>query len=199
MAVYVTIYYDYTCPYSYRALLWLRRLREAGRDIELEWKTFSLKEVNRRESGPSLLDQRRVESVSVLALELAKAAQAEGEDVFDQYHRAVFDAMQGEGKRLGEDDLLRIARDAGLDVAAFELGRQRGRWLGDVAGDHFEGVERWHVFGTPTLVFNSEAAAYLKFTEVPTSPSDAAEVFDALLCLARCHPELVEIKYPQAG
>src|SRR5262249_3177588 len=39
-------------------------------------------------------------------------------------------------------------------------------------------------------------ATYLKFTAMPQSPEEAADVLDALLCLARCHPELVEIKYP---
>ncbi len=42
MADNITIYYDYTCPYSYRVACWLRRLEEAGRELELEWTVFSL-------------------------------------------------------------------------------------------------------------------------------------------------------------
>jgi hypothetical protein len=42
-------------------------------------------------------------------------------------------------------------------------------------------------------------AADLKFNAVPGSTEEAAEVLDALLCPARCHRELVEIKYPHAA
>lgn len=52
------------------------------------------------------------------------------------------------------------------------------------------------MFGIPTLIFQDELGAYLKFTAVAPSPHEAAEVFDALLCLARLDPELVEIKFP---
>ncbi|MDP9350401.1 MAG: hypothetical protein M3P51_02495 [Chloroflexota bacterium] len=71
-----SIYYDYTSPYSYRALLWLWRLQRAGRELDLVWKTLSLKEVNRHEGDPSIFERVQMESTSILALELAKAAQA---------------------------------------------------------------------------------------------------------------------------
>ena len=29
----ITVYFDYTCPYSYRALRWLDRVRETGREL----------------------------------------------------------------------------------------------------------------------------------------------------------------------
>jgi protein-disulfide isomerase-like protein with CxxC motif len=111
----------------------------------------------------------------------------------------VFDAMQGKGLKLAPTDLLSIAQEAGLDIALFEGEREQGKWLEAVAGDHHQAVARWRVFGTPTLVFQDDAAVYLKFTALPLSPAEAAEVLDALLRLARCHPELVEIKYPHAA
>ena len=194
----ITIYYDYTCPYSYRALKWLQRVRQAGREPAVRWNTFALKEVNRPAGAPSVFEQTAPESISLLALQLAKAAQAAGAEVFERYHAAVFDTMQGLGKKLTAQDLQQIARDAGLDIAAFQAGQQAGIWIQQVARDHEEAVARWKVFGTPTLVFDDQVAVYLKFTEVPPSPTKAAEVLDALLCLARCHPELVEIKYPHA-
>ena len=103
--------------------------------------------------------------------------------------------MHGESqKRLTAEDLLAIARAAGLDTVRFESEREQARWLEAVAGDYREAVARWGVFGTPTLIFQDELGAYLKFAAVPPTPCEAAEVFDALLCLARLDPELVEIK-----
>ena len=192
----ITTYYDYTCPYSYRALKWLQRVRHAGREPAVRWNTFALNEVNRPAGAPSVFEQTAPESVSLLALQFAKAAQAAGAEVFERYHTAVFDSMQGLGKKLTAHDLQQIARDAGLDVAAFQSGQQAGIWLQQVARDHREAVARWKVFGTPTLVFDDQVAVYLKFKAIPPSPTKAAEVLDALRCLARCHPELIEIKYP---
>jgi hypothetical protein len=58
----ITVYYDYTCPYSYRALRWLECVKQTGRVLTLTWRSFSLKEVNRRaeeDSGgvPGLLEK----------------------------------------------------------------------------------------------------------------------------------------------
>lgn len=195
----ITVYYDYTCPYSYRILRWLDAVKQTGREFTLTWRTFSLKEVNRRADEDSFLTDSPEQSVSILALMLAKAAQANGTEVFDRFHEATFEAMQGQHRKLEKLDLLGLARDAGVDVDRFEKESAQRKWLAAVRTDHREGVERWNVFGTPTLVFEDETAAYLKFTAVPPSPAEAAEVLDALLCLARCHPELVEIKYPPAA
>ncbi len=192
----ITVYYDYTCPYSNRARRWLARVGQAGRGVTVIWRAFPLKEVNRRPGQASFLSGTPAGSVSILALALAKAAQAAGSDLFGAYHNAVFDAMHGESqKKLTAEDLLALARAAGLDTVRFGAEREQAAWLEAVAGDYREAVARWGVFGTPTLIFQDELAAYLKFAAVPPTPREAAEVFDALACLARLHPELVEIRF----
>ncbi len=155
--------------------------------------------MNRRAEENSFLTYTSVQSVSILALMLAKAAQAHATEVFEKYQEATFDAMHTQHRMLGREDLVGLARAAGLDVDRFETETAQRTWLAAVRTDHREGIERWKVFGTPTLVFQDQAAAYLKFADVPPSPEESAEVLDALLCLARCHPELVEIKYPLAA
>ncbi len=182
----VKIYYDYTCPYSYRAFQWFHRLREAVPGLEVSWATYSLKEANRGASSPSPFDDREISSVSVLALALAHAARQAD---FDHYHQAVFDAMQAH--RLDEGDLLAAATDAGVDTAAFDL--DRDQWLSHVAEEHGE-AKALGVFGTPTLVFD-DAVAFVKLAELPPDDDDV-EIWHSLCVLARCHPELVEIKRP---
>lgn len=182
----VKIYYDYTCPYSYRAFQWFRRLKKAVPDLEVSWATFSLKEANRDASTPSSLDGAESSSVSVLALALAHAARRVD---FARYHHMVFDAMQE--RRLKEGDLLAAAADAGVDTVAFDGDRQR--WLGYVAEEHGE-AGALGVFGTPTLVFH-DAVAFVKLADLPPEGDDL-DLWQSLCVLARCHPELVEIKRP---
>lgn len=184
----VNCYYDYTCPYSYRAFVWLEAVRAAGPHLEVFWRTFSLKELNREPGSPSAFADAENASVSVLALALAQAAR---EVDFDRYHRAVFSAMHAEGRRLGQDDLLRFAAEAGVDGEGLDW----SRWLGALATEHREGAARFGVFGTPTLVLDGEAVVFLKLAEPPAT-GEAIPLWQSLCTLARCHPELLEIKRP---
>jgi predicted DsbA family dithiol-disulfide isomerase len=178
----------------------LARQREriwSGFGTDLENVLFE--RINRRPEEDSYLSAVPFESVSILALMLAKAAQARATETFERYHESVFESMQAQHRGLNRPDLLDFARAAGLDVERFETSGVARKWLAAVRTDHREGLEGWKVFGTPTLVFQDDMATYLKFTAVPPSPQEAADGLDALLCLARCHPELVEIKYPLAA
>ena len=70
----LTVYFDYTCQYSYRAMHWLDRAREARPELTVHWATFSLKEVNREEDEPSWVTADSPPSIGVFAQALAHAA-----------------------------------------------------------------------------------------------------------------------------
>jgi predicted DsbA family dithiol-disulfide isomerase len=188
MDVRVTCFYDYTCSYSYRVWTWLTAVEKTIPDLEVKWATFSLKEVN-RESGPSLLEGDEILSTSVLALALAHAARSSG---FDFYHRQAFDLMHKDGRRIGRDELLGVAAEAGVDVRDFEQNMRR--WLAEVASEHSEARSRWEVFGTPTLVFADETAVYLKLSKVPETNAGSEDLWRAVRTISVTHPELLEIK-----
>lgn len=184
----VTFYFDYTCQYCFRAHKWLRMVREKTDDIDLSWATFSLKEVNRDPEMPSVFEDKDISSLSVLALALSHASRQVD---FDRYHNSVFDAMHS-GERLQRQDLFKLATDAGVDIKAFN--DERERWLAEVQREHNQGVSRWSVFGTPTLVLGEDAGVWLKLTSVPTDHSNAAELWRGLTTLSLLHPDLIEIK-----
>ena len=186
----VTCYYDYSCPYSYKAFVWLEALRAAGEPIEVVWRTFSVKEANRDPAGPSPLDGPKAESVSVLALALAHAARAAD---FDRYHGGVFAAMHGGHRRLVEADLVQLAADAGVHIADFDA--DQAHWLSALAAEHREATARYCVFGTPTLVLGGEAVVFLKLADPPAA-GESTRLWQSLCTLAHCHPELLEIKRP---
>lgn len=158
----VNVFFDYTCPYSYRALPWIEAVVRGAGDVAVCWRTFSLKEANRDHGTPSPFDDFEIPSISVLALALAQAAR---EADFDRYHRSVFEAMHHDGRRLSEEELLALAAAAGVDVAAFE--RDRARWLAAVAQDHRDGVVHFGVFGTPTLVLDEGEVVFVKLASTP--------------------------------
>ncbi len=185
----VTVWFDYTCGYSYRVWQWLNDVQARKSDLFVNWATFSLKEKNRAAGTPSILTDPALDSVSVRALALSHAARA-GD--FPAYHRAVFEAMHGPQHRtVTALELNAMAADAGVDVVAFEADIHR--WRLAVAAEHTFGHDILRIFGTPTLVHDSGPSSFVKLAATP-DPSQAVELWNALQTLSVCHPELVEIK-----
>jgi protein-disulfide isomerase-like protein with CxxC motif len=183
----LAVYYDYTCTYSYRAMHWLDRVP----GVSVDWKTFSLKEVNRKADEPSFVEADSPHSRSIFALALAHAAR---EADFDRYHRAVFEAMHAEERRLTDSDLLGMAASAGVDVEAFEA--SRGSWVARVGAEHRDAVARWGAYGTPTLILDG-AAGYVQLAEVPGREEAALDLLGALNGIASSPATLAEIFRPR--
>lgn len=186
----MTCYFDYTCSYSYRAWLWFERLEAAGEELDIAWQSFVLKEINRADDEPSALDGPAIESVAVLAHALGMALR--GSEPWRQYHERTFRAMHESEPRATMDDVVRFATEAGMDLEAFRS--QETSWLEKVRQKHFSAIERWRVFGTPTLVLDEKAAVYLKLEKLPDD-SDR-KLWDALWTISVSFPEVVELKRP---
>lgn len=188
----ITCYFDYTCSYSYRGWLWLERLRSAGEELDVTWSGFVLKEVNRSEDEDSALAGPTIESIAVLALAFGEALR--GRKTWELYHERIFRAMHETDERATEADVIRIARDSGLDIDSFRSNEVA--WLEVVRQGHFGAIERWGVFGTPTLVLDGDSAVYLKLATLPDG--GYRKLWDALTTITVSFPEVVELKRPRA-
>lgn len=195
MADRIDFFFDYSCPFTYRAWHWLRAVEESGRPIEINWKTFSLREQNRGERA-SYFEQIDRDDVTLLRLAFAKAAQAAGADIFNRFHDAMYEAIHGKrGRRdLSAEDIYRIAQEAGIDTDRFD--REYDSWVAAVGRDHREGRERWNAFGVPTINMGDRTAYYLKFTTLFSEPERARRLFEHLYDLGTEYPEVLEIKQP---
>ena len=86
-----------------------------------------------------------------------------------------------------------LAAEAGLDVARFNADRQDPDLLWEAGRSHQKAVERYAVFGTPTLVFPTGCAVYLKLAR-PLEGTEAERVFALLREFVMEHPAIQEIK-----
>ena len=189
----ITCYFDYTCGYLYRGWLWLERLRAAGEELDITWASFVLKEVNRGDDEPSALAGPTIESVAVMALACGEALR--DTDGWERYHEAAFTAMHAGPTRATIDDVAAIAGDCGLDAESFA--DQQQTWLEVVRRSHFDAIERWGVFGTPTVILEPDDAVYLKLAELPAE--DDRRLWDALTRITVSYPEILELKRAQAA
>lgn len=191
------VFFDYLCPFVYRVAGMLDDVRTSrARPIEVRWRYFSLTQVNSKDDGWTLWNAPASETVrGRLAFKAAEAARRQGR--FDDLHMPLLEARHRDRLDLDDQSVIeRIASDAGIDLERFADDLHAPDILDAVARDHREAVAEHGVFGTPTLVFEDGAAAYVRLA-APVGDGDALEVFDHLISIAAGEPRILEIKRPR--
>jgi predicted DsbA family dithiol-disulfide isomerase len=188
------LYYDYLCPFVYRASLLLASVA-AERLIDIQWRYFSLAQVNSKEHGWTAWDAPAAERVrGRLAFKAAEAARRQGR--FDPFHANLLAARHQD--RLDVDDakvVEQVAEESGLELERFRRDLADPSILEALARDHQHAVAAHGVFGTPTFVFANGASAYIRLADAP-SGAGALQLFDSLLAVAADEPRVLEIKRP---
>jgi protein-disulfide isomerase len=133
----------------------LEKYIESG-TLRLEWKDFPYQ-------GQE----------SVNAALAARAAQDQGK--FWEYHDLLYQNQSSSNSGgYSDENLISLAREAGLDVDKFEKDLKSGKYEDVVAADFEEG-QQLGISGTPTFVINGEILAGLQPTEVFEQTIERAE------------------------
>jgi predicted DsbA family dithiol-disulfide isomerase len=190
------LFYDYMCPFVYRASLLLQNVRDSGeRALDVRWRYFSLAQVNSKDDGWTVWEAPESEPVrGRLAFKAAEAARRQ--DRFEDFHLPLLQARHRD--RLDIDDVAvveRVAVEAGLDLDRFRKDVADPEIVYAIARDHQPAVKEHGVFGTPTFLFPSGAAAYVRLSEAPEG-ADAVRIFDKIVSVAGNEPRILEIKRP---
>ncbi len=192
----LTVYYDFLCPWAYRAAIWLQDVERAGR-IRTDWRLFSLVENHRRREGTEAVPvwQRDGSAKGLPAFRAAIAARAQGVEPYNRFRVALQKARHEDKMQVDELETHRYAaRKAELDLARFERDLNRADFSA-LAADHEEAVRRG-VFGVPTLVWPEGRSYYVKITDLV--PEDrAVKLYDAIEGVHR-FGEVIEIKTPES-
>jgi 2-hydroxychromene-2-carboxylate isomerase len=119
----------------------------------------------------------------------------QGEDFFNPFHLLLFEALHRERKDIASEEVLKeVAGKARLDIPKFmedlrsDASRQR------VGQDHMEAVERYRIFGVPTLVINQKWPFFVKLGSLPDSAEEKVSMFKEVRELILNQPYLLEIK-----
>jgi predicted DsbA family dithiol-disulfide isomerase len=190
------VFFDYQCPFVYRAALLLDAVRLTGeRQFDVRWRYFSLTQVNSKDDGWTVWDAPASEAVrGRLAFQAAEAARRQGR--FDALHLPLLHARHRDRLDLDDPGVVEgVARDAGLDLDRFRRDVEDPASLQALAREHEAAVVEHAVFGTPTFVFRDGTAAYVRITQ-GASEQAPVEVFDRLLSVAASEPRILEIKRP---
>jgi predicted DsbA family dithiol-disulfide isomerase len=176
----------------------LRKAKDIeGDDLDVEWRYLSLEQINSNEGDdwkiweqPSNYPMR-----SRWAFRGAEAARKQGKDAFEKFHLGLLTARHVDRKELAtQDTIFEVAEEAGLDIEKFKQDFENAT-IDQVGVDHEEGVSKYGVFGTPTIVINSERAGYLKLRPLPPD-EELGQTWEQVKAIIDGRPEIGEIKRP---
>ncbi|HET7420364.1 MAG TPA: DsbA family protein [Candidatus Dormibacteraeota bacterium] len=189
------VFFDYLCPFVYRAASLIDGVRRSGRDVDVRWRYFSLTQVNSKDDGWTVWDAPATENVrGRLAFQAAEAARRQGR--FDALHMPLLVARHRDRLDLDERSVVdELAVAAGLDMTRFHRDVASPDILDRLRRDHTEAVAVYGIFGTPTFVFEDGASAYVRLAR-PADGEAPEPVFDRLLEIAASEPRILEIKRP---
>lgn len=189
------VYYDYLCPFVYRASLLLANVAEE-RHPQVQWRYFSLTQVNSKAENWTVWGAPADERVrGRLAFKAAEAARRQ--DRFDLFHGALLCARHESSLDIDDIKVVeQVAEDSGLDLEAFRRDVQDQAILEGLARDHTHAVTHLGVFGTPTFVFPNGASAYIRLSAKAQNGADALGLFDSLVRMAADETGVLEIKRP---
>lgn len=190
------LFYDYLCPFVYRAAEMLETVRKSGeRKVEIAWRYFSLSQVNSRQESWTVWDAPASEHVQGrLAFATAEAARRQGR--FDALHMNLLRARHRDRSNIDDPVVVeKVAELSGLDIERWRADVADPEILTALARDHTEARSRHGVFGTPTFVFAGGAAAYVRLAKASLD-GDAVRVFDEVVTVASREPAILEIKRP---
>jgi predicted DsbA family dithiol-disulfide isomerase len=190
------VFFDYFCPFVYRASVLLGNIRDSGeRTMSVRWRYFSLAQVNSKDDGWTIWGAAPSEPArGRLAFQSAEAARRQ--DGFEEFHDRLLRARHVDRLDIDEVGVVeRVADEAGLDLDRFRRDVADPQILAALERDHRSAVAEHGIFGTPTFLFPGGQAAYVRLAEAPEA-ADSLGLFDRLVSIAAEEPRILEIKRP---
>lgn len=207
----LTVWYDYHCPYSHRAVEWLIGLGP-GR-VRPRFRPFPLEQVNRDATATSwrLWEQpldyvhyRERPDRRPLHAFLATAVLEAFEDpeVVDRFRLAVYRARFDDKADISDVDLLvRLAGEAAADT------RRLGNAMADeaaligaragLASSWADARSTYEIFGVPTLEPAGARPFYLRLERLVEPGAEAVDLLDRVIGLRRDASLVLELKLPE--
>ena len=170
---------------------------ELGDDLEINWRSFALEQVNSKEDGDWKAWDQGADYVSrgLWSLRGGIAARAQGTAAHNDYMEKILHAKHVEREDVRtRESVIDIAAATDLDTDEFTTVLDDPETLVQIGIDHEEALTHG-VFGTPTFVFADGTAAFLKMFTPPEDESMSA--FKDFMGIASGRKYFGELKRPQ--
>jgi 2-hydroxychromene-2-carboxylate isomerase len=196
----VDYHFDVMCPFAYQTSRWIRDVRDQN-GIEINWKFFSLEEINRREGKKHPWE--REWSYGWSMMRIGALLRRSSMDDLDRWYEAAACALHEKGLKPHEPDVARRLLDQlGLDPATVDEAIADQTTHDEVKAEH-DRVVTAGGYGVPTLFFpeylNDDGDPDCLFGPVvmdPPSGDEAMRLWEMTVSWLE-YPYLFEIQRPK--
>lgn len=190
----VAFFFDPMCPYAYQTSLWIREVR-ARTGLAIEWRFFSLEEINRVEGKKHPWE--RPWSFGWSQMRIGAWLRREGQDVVDRWYLAVGGAFHVDGRVTHDPAVHReVLAEIGIDPGVVDAAIADPTTTDEVRADHERSVRELGAFGVPTLCFPDGRAVFGPMAVPAPMGDDADRLWDLTLAFAS-FPHLYELRLPK--
>ena len=188
----VDFHFDVMCPYAYQTAKWIRDVRSQN-GIEINWKFFSLEEVNRIEGKKHPWE--REWSYGWSMLRIGALLRRTSMDDLDHWYERAGRALHEDGLRPHEPDVARhLIAEIGLDPALVDEAIADQSTHDEVRIEHQKVIDAGG-YGVPTMFIGDQCLFGPVLIDPPTGDA-AMRLWDA--CMAWLEfPHLYELQRPK--
>ncbi len=188
----VDFHFDVMCPWAYQTSLWMRDVRDQL-DLTVNWRFFSLEEVNRVEGKKHPWERQWSYGWSMMRI--GAVLRRESMADLDAWYAAAGKALHVDGLKPHEPDVARhLLGELGLDPGLVDVAIEDQTTHDEVKAEHDRVIDAGG-FGVPTLFFGDQAIFGPVLLDPPSGDA-ALRLWTAVTTWVE-FPHLYEIQRPK--
>jgi len=189
----VDFHFDVMCPWAYQTSLWMRDVRDQL-DLKVNWKFFSLEEINLREGKKHPWE--REWSYGWSMMRIGVVLRRLDMDLLDKWYAVAGKALHVDGHRPHNPDVARhLLEEIGADPGIVEQSIEDLSTHDEIKTEH-DRVVGTGGFGVPTLFFPDGQAFFGPVLLDPPTGDAALRLWDAVTAWME-FPHLYEMQRPK--
>jgi 2-hydroxychromene-2-carboxylate isomerase len=189
----VDFHFDVMCPYAYQTSLWIREVRDRT-GLEVNWRFFSLEEVNREEGKKHPWERKWSYGWSMMRI--GALLRRHDMDDLDRWYAAAGRALHVDGYKPHEPEVAReLLGGLGLDPGLVDEAIADPTTHDEVRAEHCRVVDAGG-YGVPTLFFPDGQCLFGPVLIDPPTGDAALRLWDAVVAWTE-FPHLYELQRPK--
>ena len=189
----VDFHFDLMCPYAYQTSLWIREVRRLT-GLEINWRFFSLEEVNRVEGKKHPWE--REWSYGWSMMRIGALLRRSNMDDLDKWYASAGKALHVDGLKPHVPEVAKsLLEELGLDPGLVDEAIQDSTTSDEVMAEHKKVIDAGG-YGVPTLFFADGQCLFGPVLIDPPIGDDAVELWDSVVAWTK-FPHLYELQRPK--
>jgi 2-hydroxychromene-2-carboxylate isomerase len=175
----IRFHFDPLCPWAWQSSKWIREV-ERVRDIDVEWRLFSLQLINEGREDP-LADVHALGTPALRTLAIVR--REGGNDGVGHAYEALGNRVHERGEQLSPEVVAKSLADIGLDPSLVDRALEDDSTIAAVKAEHDAAVAQAGAFGVPTIVLSSGRGIFGPVISSAPTEEEAGEMWDRVAWL----------------